>query len=686
MWLSYCKQAIHRPQVCYLLAIRRSLVQQSTTGDSSIYINREIIGCNSVSELLGVTKAHLPGFDNINIITAFDRVSRLSLYYERKKLCNDRIFARLCQAVTVRSETMTGLNYAHLAWSLAKGRFKCQNWQYLDMLQAVRTGLESNIEMLPIQKLALVSWSVANYPKLKSDVIVDKLIKTITLRSHKLATGHDINQLYHAFAKLGYQDSKFYDLIDTQAEENLALFKIQEAAGLYHSLSILGRENTRLWSKLTLYIKFHANKLDGKGIANVTWSLANIGNKDDAFLQILGNAAMERIKFMNPDSLAIFAWSLVSLDYFDDKLFDVIADESLVQMRKFSAQNLSNLLLAFAKSNYMIPKLFHDVAESTIKKLHNMEPQAMANIALSYAKVSYYEPNLVKAFTDKVIFSRMKDWHLRDLADLMYFFAKMNSCDSKLLEKFNKVNLTDWLKGSPPARFTSHELIIRIVWSLIVLNRQPRNIVAAVMNPQFLKEATTACGGALPNETQCQLHQIALSIGSIDEYGSQDPQLLCNYLNKYRKTFNTTSQSSLTSSYSFHVDVTAALESIVSPEYLESEFITPYGYSTDLYFETDLSGKPIPIEKAQTTTELYTPLAKNNRLRYIVEVDGKTHFLRKYQLYTGPSILKKNHLKKFGYNVIQIPHFEWRIIDSFSDKVEYLRRKISHYDSGDSVN
>lgn len=487
---SYCKYVINRWPTYYLVISKRLIATRPPRGEV-VKINREIVGCNSLKELMEVTQLHLQNFDNINIITAFDRVSRLGRKHERISLCNDRVFARLCQVATFKSETMTGRNLSHMAWSLAKGELKCQNWQYLDLVQAVKTELDSNIQSLSAEKLALTSWSVANYQQLKTDTIIDKLAHAIIRRGEQIKTGHDINQLYYAFAKLRYQNNQLYEVIDRQAGLHLETFRIQEAAGVYHSLSILGRDNTKLWHKLSIFIRYHILKLDGRGIANVAWSLANIGNKDDIFLDNLKQVALERMKMLGPDALAIFAWSLVTLDYFDRKLFDAIAKESLKQLRKFSSQNLSNLLLAYAKSNYVIPKLFQGIADATIPKLPVMQSQAVSNIALSFAKVNFDSQIFMDTLLRRMNYTNINRWSLHDLADIMYFFAKMNSCDDALLKQFDNVSVNDWLQGSQPTRFMPHELVVRILWSLIVLNTQPKDILSSVLSPQFLQEATT---------------------------------------------------------------------------------------------------------------------------------------------------------------------------------------------------
>ena len=153
---------------------------------------------------------------------------------------------------------------------------------------------------------------------------------------------------------------------------------------------------------------------------------------------------------------------------------------------------------------------------------------------------------------------------------------------------------------------------------------------------------------------QCQLHQIALSIDWKNQEFNSNLNLLRSDLIKYRQTFSSSAQSSLSTSYSFHMDVVVSLEKIIPSEFLRNEYITPFGYTTDLYFETDLLGAALQPQDLQAMTKAYVPLPDNGRQRYVLEVDGKTHFLRNSEEYTGPSRLKSRHLEKFGYNVIQV--------------------------------
>jgi hypothetical protein len=57
----------------------------------------------------------------------------------------------------------------------------------------------------------------------------------------------------------------------------------------------------------------------------------------------------------------------------------------------------------------------------------------------------------------------------------------------------------------------------------------------------------------------------------------------------------------------------------------------------------------------------------------ILEIDGPTHYESYLQEPLGPTVMKRRHLRKLGYEVVSLPCTEYRLNDSLENKMIYMR-------------
>ncbi|MEQ2247548.1 FAST kinase domain-containing protein 3, mitochondrial [Ilyodon furcidens] len=96
-----------------------------------------------------------------------------------------------------------------------------------------------------------------------------------------------------------------------------------------------------------------------------------------------------------------------------------------------------------------------------------------------------------------------------------------------------------------------------------------------------------------------------------------------------------------------------------------SKVLTPYCYTLDVEIKLDEEGYVLP---ASHTDDVYKRIA--------LCIDGRKRFTTNVRQLLGKEVIKQRHLQLLGYEVVQIPFYEFEKLPSKSRVVEYLHQKI----------
>jgi hypothetical protein len=179
---------------------------------------------------------------------------------------------------------------------------------------------------------------------------------------------------------------------------------------------------------------------------------------------------------------------------------------------------------------------------------------------------------------------------------------------------------------------------------------------------------------ALNTEEHSQIHLILLALSV------ENPTLFSKLqfpLALKEKSSNAhVAQMSSSKSSKLHLSVSHTLNEMSISH--ENEFFASGFLSVDIFIKPN-----IPQQQQQQQISGDTPPPPNNGL--IIEVDGPCHYLRcgtesemigvRSSTVKGEHVLKKRLLEKQGYNLLNIPYYEWDKLDDEESKKDYLRKK-----------
>ncbi|XP_042350852.1 FAST kinase domain-containing protein 3, mitochondrial-like [Plectropomus leopardus] len=203
--------------------------------------------------------------------------------------------------------------------------------------------------------------------------------------------------------------------------------------------------------------------------------------------------------------------------------------------------------------------------------------------------------------------------------------------------------------------------LIEVLHACIHLERFPLNYMSKVFSPYFLHRLQ-AQRGALDKNAMGQLTQLHLStsLECTHYWGPRLPYGL------HVKKFSSLDQAFETPMENlFYKQVKGPLTELLGGKLFSTKILTPYGYTIDVEICLDEQGYVLPLSQWEHTYR-----------RMALCLDGQNRFCSNTQHLLGKEATKRRHLRRMGYEVVQIPYFEFEKLITPEEKVQYLHNKI----------
>ncbi|XP_020389935.2 FAST kinase domain-containing protein 3, mitochondrial [Rhincodon typus] len=140
---------------------------------------------------------------------------------------------------------------------------------------------------------------------------------------------------------------------------------------------------------------------------------------------------------------------------------------------------------------------------------------------------------------------------------------------------------------------------------------------------------------------------------------------------KYRvKSFITPGRSveSLVDEQLYNKVKNALTDLLGARNYFASRVLTPYGYTLDAEIKLDEEGYVFPASQREAVFR-----------RIALCIDDQSRFSLSTQNLLGKEAIKQRQLQLLGYDVVQIPFYEFDKLQNNKEMVEYLHKKIFPY-------
>uniref|UniRef100_A0A3Q3K3P3 RAP domain-containing protein n=1 Tax=Monopterus albus TaxID=43700 RepID=A0A3Q3K3P3_MONAL len=195
-----------------------------------------------------------------------------------------------------------------------------------------------------------------------------------------------------------------------------------------------------------------------------------------------------------------------------------------------------------------------------------------------------------------------------------------------------------------------------LLHSCTLVERFPVNFVSKVFSRYFLQQ--------LQGKTSLIHDCIHVCLSTHIFCFPQGPRLLPQY---HVKSFLTSGRS-LETAVDVHLynSVKTGLTDLFGARsYFGSKVLTPYSYTLDVELKLDEDGYVLP---ASHIDDVYKRIA--------LCIDGEKRFTTNVRQLLGNESIKQRHLRLLGYEVVQIPYYEFEKLPDKTSVVDYLHHKI----------
>ncbi|XP_064188965.1 FAST kinase domain-containing protein 3, mitochondrial [Anguilla rostrata] len=633
LWLSRLSTHSQKPAcpVCLWTGSRRCTVSQGC--------RRLQYGCGrmSLSTIVRDPLQFSPG--SVSLHRDATSTFRLSLLHptdasaeqdfaDRLRSCStSRQVLKLMQAVEAMSDTMAAA-VLHRVADLEQGENGLKDPGVLekDIVKALCFQLEHDSTRLT--NGGLVS-ALRACTRLYLDPWSTLMVRLVSESQERLDRGHmTIDQLCTlAEALLALEGPgcvMLRQVMEAVQERKPGDWSLQELTRVYDTLQAGVGENghyQNLLNSMNTHAISVASRLDPASISTVLNALVVLKQTKAVPLVIgLCKQSVRHVPHFTDEQLTKVLGALMHFGH-SDRYF-VEAMERHVPSVTFTAhpETITKVMQYFGRRNILSLPVFDAVAESFAYRADSYSTSQVARQIMPFGKLGYLPPNTGELFrkVEAILHSRFSQFQPRTLLNLLH------SCT--LVERF------------------------------------PVNFFAKVFNPFFLQQLQ-AQGTGLDWIVLAQLTQLYMTV-KLECPSYEGPRLQRKY---HVKSFFTSARSLETSvDGPLYSSVKTGLVDLLGGRtYFASWVLTPYCYTLDVEMKLDEEGYVLP---ASHIDEVYQRIA--------LCIDGPKRFTLNTRRLLGKEAIKQRHLRLLGYEVVQIPFYEFEKLQSQAERVEYLHKKI----------
>lgn len=330
--------------------------------------------------------------------------------------------------------------------------------------------------------------------------------------------------------------------------------------------------------------------------------------------------AVRHVPHFTDEELTLVLEALMHFGHSDHYFVDAM--EKYVPKMTFTShpETITKVIQFFGRRNILSPVVFDAVAESFVYRADDYSTSQVARQIMPFGKLGYLPPNASDVFrkVETVLLTRFSHFQPRTLLNVLH------SCT--LVERF------------------------------------PVNFVSKVFSSYFLQQLQEQ-GSGMDRYVLAQLTQLYMTV-KLECPFYEGPRLLP----QYRVKSFLTPGNSLETPVDIHLYnsvKTGLVDLLGSRSYFGSRVLTPYCYTLDVEIKLDEEGYVLP---ASHNDEVFKRIA--------LCIDGQKRFTSNKRQLLGKEAIKQRHLRLLGYEVVQIPFYEFEKLRNKTSAVEYLHQKI----------
>ncbi|XP_060113413.1 FAST kinase domain-containing protein 1, mitochondrial [Heteronotia binoei] len=377
----------------------------------------------------------------------------------------------------------------------------------------------------------------------------------------------------------------------------------------------------------------------------VRWDKSTQQSSSGMLLQKVNNCAQQRIEEASDLNLLLEEMKHTSREWFEE----VLLEDAIAAFQRLKDQitwmNVVEFSSFLTRTSYLSTPLLDRIAAVVLQHSDKIYNSGTYSLLLLFASLNYDPPQSEEFFQTCI-------GHL--------------SCHLGCFEP---------------------HLLVLLAFALAIAEYFPENLIMAIFNVDFLTKLDAQLE-TLPNTLSRRVRLRLMELNRAVCLECPEFQVpwfherYCQYLQQR----NGRNLSAL------HQQIHRMLAEILGGNnFAKASVLTPYYYGIDFECILDRNKKPLPyVEQSVVMAELETVhwgqdghFAGRKGLppgaqRIAVEFLDSKAFCKNSDHLKGEVVMKKRHLEILGYQVVQIPHFEWNSMELSSKEawIEYLKKKI----------
>eukprot|EP01025_Chloroclados_australasicus_P038908 TRINITY_DN4016_c0_g2_i2.p1 TRINITY_DN4016_c0_g2~~TRINITY_DN4016_c0_g2_i2.p1 ORF type:complete len:566 (+),score=63.03 TRINITY_DN4016_c0_g2_i2:120-1700(+) len=227
-------------------------------------------------------------------------------------------------------------------------------------------------------------------------VLQEETIKELARKRHQRKIGNvEWAKMHNSAISRAQSFKKLFIIVD---ENGRRFDHINIATALTQAARLFQGEDQHEVEQLMLllcrdFTPKMVQKMQTWSLSNCLWALAKTGfHKHEVGMKSVKTAIMEinaKISSLKGADLSNIVWAMQQIGLRDVKFLDNLATMTVIQAEQLQPRALCALALSFAKLNYYSAELFHVLQENCVHKMNNFNGQMIGNSVCAFSHTRY---------------------------------------------------------------------------------------------------------------------------------------------------------------------------------------------------------------------------------------------------------------------------------------------------------
>ncbi|MCI4377598.1 hypothetical protein PGIGA_G00205390 [Pangasianodon gigas] len=383
----------------------------------------------------------------------------------------------------------------------------------------------------------------------------------------------------------------------------------------------------------------------------------NEGGRYQELLNEMNTRALRLAPRMDPVTISETLGALVKLGQTQAlPLVIALCKQAVRHVPNFADTDLSIVLSALMHYGHSDHFLIEALERHVPKIAFTAHPETVTRVMQYFGRRRIFSPPVFDAVAESFVY-RADEYTTEQISRQIVALGVVGYVPQEAGRLFRKV------ESVLNARFSHFQprTLLELLHACTLLQRFPLNFVSKVFSPFFLQQLQE--GSVMDQGVLAQLTQLYMTM-KLECPFYRGPQ----FLPKLRvKSFLSPGSSleSLVDAHLYNGVKNGLVDLLGDRTYFASRVLTPYCYTLDVEIKLDEDGYVLPASHVE---EVYKRIA--------VCIDGPKRFAANARQLLGKEAIKQRHLKILGYEVVQIPYYEFENLKDKVNTVEYLHKKI----------